>query len=77
MNGYNRSFAGLSDDADKGPIFNETDTLSTLTIDNISQELTYNSSIRGNVALVLTGTDTGKLTLKKAPEYIGSTTIEA
>ena len=77
MNGYDQSFAGLSDDADKGPIFNDTDTLSTLTIDNISQELTYNSSIRGNVALVLTGTDTGKLTLKKAPEYTGSTTIEA
>ena len=77
MNGYNQSFAGLSDDADKGPIFNETDTLSTLTIDNISQELTYNSSIAGNVALILTGTDTGKLTLTKAPEYTGSTTIEA
>ena len=77
MNGYDQSFAGLSNDGNKGSIFNNTDTLSTLTIDNISQELTFHSSIAGNVALVLTGTESGKLTLKKAPEYTGSTTIEA
>ncbi len=77
MNGFNQSFAGLSNDGNKGSIFNETDTLSTLTIDNISEQLTFHSSIAGNVALVLTGTETGKLTLTKAPEYTGSTTIEA
>ena len=77
MNGYDQSFAGLSNNGDKGSIFNETDTLSTLTIDNISQELEFKSSIAGNVALVLTGTENGKLTLTKAPEYTGSTTIES
>ncbi len=77
MNGYDQSFAGLSNDGNKGSIFNNTETLSTLTIDNISEQLTFHSSIAGNVALVLTGTETGKLTLTKAPEYTGSTTIEA
>ena len=77
MNGYDQSFAGLSNDGDKGSIFNDADALSTLTIDNISEDLTFHSSIAGNVALVLTGTETGKLTLTKAPEYTGSTTIEA
>ncbi|MCR5165333.1 MAG: autotransporter-associated beta strand repeat-containing protein [Thermoguttaceae bacterium] len=77
MNGYDQSFAGLSNDGNKGPIFNDADTLSTLTIDNISEELEFKSSIRGNVALVLTGTENGKLTLAKAPEYTGSTTVQA
>lgn len=77
MNGNNQSFAGLSNDGNKGPIFNDTDTLSTLTIDNISEDLRFQSSISGNVALVLTGTENGKLTLAKAPEYTGSTTVQA
>ena len=76
MNGYDQSFSGLSNDGDKGSIYNNADTLSTLTIDNISQSLDFKSSIAGNIALVLTGTESGKLTLTKAPEYIGSTTIE-
>ena len=77
MNGYDQSFAGLSNDGNKGQIFNDTDTLSTLTIDNISEDLKFQSSISGNVALVLTGTENGKLTLAKAPEYTGSTTVQA
>ncbi|MDO4858219.1 MAG: autotransporter-associated beta strand repeat-containing protein [Thermoguttaceae bacterium] len=77
MNGHNQSFAGLSNDGNKGPIFNDADTLSTLTIDNISEDLRFQSSISGNVALVLTGTENGKLTLAKAPEYTGPTTVQA
>ena len=77
MNGYNQSFAGLSNDGDKGSIFNETDTLSTLTIDttSLTESSQFHSSIKGNIALVLTGT--GIMTLTKAPEYTGSTTVES
>ncbi|MBQ6616801.1 MAG: autotransporter-associated beta strand repeat-containing protein [Thermoguttaceae bacterium] len=77
MNGYDQSFAGLSNDGNKGSIFNDTDTLSTLTIDttSLTESSKFHSSIEGNIALVLTGT--GIMTLTKAPEYTGSTTIES
>ena len=74
MNGYSQTFKGIYSDADKGPIFNNTGTLSTLTIDT-TNNLTFKSSIQGKIALVITGT--GTQTLDKAPEYTGSTTIES
>ncbi|MBR5710901.1 MAG: autotransporter-associated beta strand repeat-containing protein, partial [Thermoguttaceae bacterium] len=77
MNGYDQSFAGMSNNGDKGSIFNETDTQSTLTIDttSLTESSQFHSSIKGNIALVLTGT--GIMTLTKEPEYTGSTTIES
>ena len=75
MNGYSQTFKGLYSDADKGPVCNSGQTLSTLTINTTGKDLTFQSSIQDNIALVITGT--GTQTLKKAPEYTGSTTIES
>ena len=75
MNGYSQTFKGLYSDADKGPIYNNTESLSSLTIDTTGKNLTFKSSVKGNIALVITGT--GTQTLDKAPEYTGSTTIES
>ena len=75
MNGYSQTFKGLNSDADKSPVYNNTETLSTLTLNTTGKDLTFRSSIQGNIALVVTGT--GKQTLNKAPEYTGSTTVES
>ena len=75
MNGFSQVFKGLHADADKGPIYNNTENLSTLTIDTTSKDLTFPSSIRGNIALTITGD--GKQSLSKAPEYTGATTVES
>ncbi|MBR5711332.1 MAG: autotransporter-associated beta strand repeat-containing protein [Thermoguttaceae bacterium] len=75
MNGYSQTFKGLNSDADKSPVYNNTETLSTLTLNTTDKDLTFRSSIQGNIALVITGT--GTQTLNKAPEYTSSTTVES
>ncbi|MBQ6616800.1 MAG: autotransporter-associated beta strand repeat-containing protein [Thermoguttaceae bacterium] len=75
MNGYSQRFKGLYNNGDKGSIYNNAESLSTLTIDTTDKDLNFQSSITGNIALVITGT--GTQTLNKAPEYTGSTTVES
>ena len=75
MNGHSQTFNGLSNNGDKGSIYNNSESLSSLTIDTTGKNLTFKSSVKGNIALVITGT--GTQTLDKAPEYKGSTTIES
>ncbi len=75
MNGYSQIFNGLYNNGDKGSVYNNTESLSTLTIDTTGKNLTFKSSVKGNIALVINGT--GTQTLDKAPEYTGSTTIES
>ena len=76
MNGYSQTFKGLTNDGDKGSIYNDnTNPISTLTLDTTGKNLTFMSSIKDNIALVIKGT--GTQTLDKAPAYTGSTTVEA
>ena len=78
MNGYSQKFKGLKSDNGsgylKGNIYNNTETLSTLTLDTTSQDNTYYGVITGNVALVLTGT--GTQTFIQAPAA-ASTTVNS
>ncbi|MBO5438594.1 MAG: autotransporter-associated beta strand repeat-containing protein, partial [Thermoguttaceae bacterium] len=67
MNGYSQVFKGLYSNTSgstlKGQIFNNTDKLSTLTLNITGNDLTYQGKIDGNIELVINSDGAGKQTL--------------
>ena len=66
MNGYSQIFKGLYSNVDgstqKGQIFNNTDKLSTLTLDITGYDDTYQGKITGNIELIVNSNGEGKQT---------------
>ena len=66
MNGYSQVFKGLYSNVDgstqKGAIFNNTDSLSTLTLDITGYDDTYQGKINGNIELIVNSNGEGKQT---------------
>ncbi len=66
MNGYSQIFKGLYSNVDgstqKGAIFNNTDSLSTLTLDITGYDDTYQGKINGNIELIVNSNGEGKQT---------------
>ncbi|MBR6435275.1 MAG: autotransporter-associated beta strand repeat-containing protein, partial [Thermoguttaceae bacterium] len=59
MNGFSQRFNGLYNNGNKGSIYNNnTNPLSTLTIDTTGKALTFQSAINGKITLDITGTGT-------------------
>ncbi|MBQ2620429.1 MAG: autotransporter-associated beta strand repeat-containing protein [Thermoguttaceae bacterium] len=66
MNGYSQIFKGLYSNVDgstqKGAIFNNTESLSTLTLDITGYDDTYQGKINGNIELIINSNGEGKQT---------------
>ena len=66
MNGYSQIFKGLYSNVDgstlKGQIFNNTNTLSTLTLDITGKDLTFQGKTTGNVEMIINSNGEGKQT---------------
>ena len=66
MNGYSQIFKGLYSNVDgstlKGEIFNNTNTLSTLTLDITGKDLTFQGKTTGNVEMIINSNGEGKQT---------------
>ncbi|MBQ4143422.1 MAG: autotransporter-associated beta strand repeat-containing protein, partial [Thermoguttaceae bacterium] len=80
MNGYSQAFKGLYSNTDgstlKGQIFNNTDKLSTLTLNITGKDLTYQGKIDGNIELIVNADGEGKQTLNNnASTFTGNIVI--
>ena len=66
MNGYSQIFKGLYSNTSgttlKGQIFNNTNTLSTLTLDITGKDLTFQGKTTGNVEMIINSNGEGKQT---------------
>ena len=82
MNGYSQAFKGITSDVDsststqKGTIYNNTNTLSTLTLNITGADNSYEGVINGNIELIVNSDGAGKQTFKnKGSSFTGNVVI--
>ena len=80
MNGYSQTFKGLYSNTSgttlKGEIFNNTNTLSTLTLDITGKDLTFQGKTTGNIEMIINSNGAGKQTFtNNASNYTGNLVI--
>ena len=80
MNGYSQVFKGLysntSGSTQKGHIFNDTNTLSTLTLNISGADNTYEGKITGNIEIIVNSNGEGKQTFNNnASTFTGNVVI--
>ncbi len=82
MNGYSQVFKGITSDVDtststqKGTIYNNTNTLSTLTLNITGADNSYEGVINGNIELIVNSDGAGKQTFKnKGSSFTGNVVI--
>ena len=82
MNGYSQAFKGITSDVDtststqKGTIYNNTNTLSTLTLNITGADNSYEGVINGNIELIVNSDGAGKQTFKnKGSSFTGNIVI--
>ena len=80
MNGYSQAFKGLLSNVDgttqKGTIFNDTNNLSTLTLNITGADNTYEGVINGNIELIVNSDGAGKQTFNnKGSTFTGNVVI--